>query len=256
MLAAALHLPTSLLSFSILLPSTCPSLSTKTHAPELKLVDILLLRFAVTFSSLSSAHSPTLAYRLRQEATHRLSKPKHCVVRIVLLRTHLKTIYCRLRPIPRPTTFPELSRAHILLPSSYKSSHVGPLQQRIHSLKMRSSTFLATMIAFVFALLAPAMAQESSWSSNSYTTTMTITLVQANATSYVHYTSNMPSAGTAMTTATATGASAYSSPSLSATPSATPSVCTNCMGSGAGTQHSNLIAVGLAGAAALFWSTL
>jgi len=120
---------------------------------------------------------------------------------------------------------------------------------------MRSLTFLATMIAFIFALLAPALAQESS-SFNSYTTTMTITLVQANATSYVHYTSTKPSGGTGLAGATATGASGYSSPYLSATPSATPSVCTNCMGSGAGTQHSNLIAVVLAGAAALFWSTL
>lgn len=112
------------------------------------------------------------------------------------------------------------------------------------------------MIAFIFALLTPAFAQESSWSSNSYTTTMTITLVQANATSYIHYTSSMPSAGTALTSATITGSSAYSSPSLSAYPSASPSVCTNCMGSGAGTQHSNLVVVGLAGAAALLWSTL
>lgn len=82
---------------------------------------------------------------------------------------------------------------------------------------------------------------------------MTITLVQANATSYVHYTSSMPSSGIAKTSATAT---AYSSPNLSAYPSATPSICTNCMSSGASTEHSNSIAVGLAAVAALFWSSL
>ena len=198
---------------------------------------------------LALQHSPTACDKKRPTIVR---KPDNC---LVPHNPQSKTFHRRLNPHSRTITFIQIARTNSILTISYKSLSLPPLARQPLS-KMRSSTFLATMIAFMFALLAPAMAQESSWSSNSYTTTMTITLVQANATSYVHYTSTKPSVGTATMSATATGASGYSSPSLSAMPSATPSICTNCMGSGAGTQHSNLLAVGFAGAAALFWSTL
>jgi hypothetical protein len=209
----------------------------------------LSLYLSVTLSSLSSARSPTPAIACDTKRPQRFSKQtlslptsKHALHRLSQTETSFENNHLQLSRASRRPTCPAISSSH------------RALSQETANLKMRSSTYLATIVTFIFTLLAPALAQSSSWSSSSYsyTTTMTITLIEANATSYVHYTSSMPSAGTAMTSATASGGSGYSSPALSAT----PSICTNCMGSGAGTYHSNLVAVGLAGGAALFWSTL
>jgi hypothetical protein len=221
-----------------------------------KLVASVLLSLSpylsVTLSSLSSAHSPTpaIACDTKRPTVFRntdtvSSDSKHASHHLPQTETSFVNSHLQLSRTSRRPACPAIN-----------SSHRAPSQETAN-LKMRSSTYLTTIVAFILALLASAHAQSSSSSpsSYSYTTTMTITLIQANATSYVHYTSSIPSAGTVMTGATATGASGgsgYSSPVLSAT----PSICTNCMGSGAGTCHSNLVAVGLAGVAALFWSTL
>lgn len=68
-------------AWSICQPPPLPVLdlliaTSTTNAPEVKPVPTLLLHFSVTLSSLSSARSPTLAYRLRQEATHHRSKTR------------------------------------------------------------------------------------------------------------------------------------------------------------------------------------
>src|SRR5271170_3223748 len=117
---------------------------------------------------------------------------------------------------------------------------------------------LSGAIAALVVLSAPAatVAQSTDTTDTititSYATTVTMTLLQVNATTTMHYSSYEP---TSFTT------SSYNTPALSSTstiskPSASITQCYNCMGNGASVAHANFAVAVIAGAAALFWSSL
>jgi hypothetical protein len=95
------------------------------------------------------------------------------------------------------------------------------------------------------ALLVPAsVLAKNTTATETMTSTVTRTLVLVNATTTVH----MPTASGHLTSGTLTGTSGANSYA-----SATPA---NYLGNGAGSDQSNLVIVGLAGAAALAFGSL
>ena len=117
---------------------------------------------------------------------------------------------------------------------------------------------LSRAIAALVVLSAPAatVAQSAGDTDTitvtSYATTVTMTLLQVNATTTMHYSSNEPTPFTTSSYSTAT----LSSTSTIATTSAGITQCYNCMGNGASVAQANFAVAVVAGAAALFWSSL
>src|SRR5271155_3195173 len=100
--------------------------------------------------------------------------------------------------------------------------------------------FTTTATALVALLVPASVLASNTTATETLTSTVTRTLVLVNATTTVH----MPTASAHLTSATLTGTSGANPSYGSATPA-------NYLGNGAGSDQSNLLTVGLAGAAVL-----
>jgi len=103
--------------------------------------------------------------------------------------------------------------------------------------------FTTTATALVALLVPASVLAGNTTSTATLTSTVTRTLVLVNATATVH----MPTASAHLTSATITGTSSVNPSHTSATPA---------LGNGAGANQSNLLIVGLAGAAVLAFGSL
>jgi hypothetical protein len=102
--------------------------------------------------------------------------------------------------------------------------------------------FINTATALVALLVPASVLAGNTTATETLTSTVTRTLVLVNATTTVH----MPTASANWTSATVTGVN----------PSYTSTTPGNYLGNGAGSDQSNLLIVGLAGAAVIAFSSL
>jgi len=125
---------------------------------------------------------------------------------------------------------------------------------------------LTSAVTALVVLLAPAatVAQitddwGTSTSSIPVTTTITKTLVYANATVTMHY-SSKPTGWNATSYATNSAATAIGTTSLfvsqTSAAAAAASTCKDCLVNGASIDHANLAVAAVVGAAALIWGSL